>query len=222
MRATSKRNLIWAVGLVVVGLSVGLAIRQSAEDSPASSARPVQAIEFYEIHSDTVEDLTRRADIVFVGVVSGYAPGVYVESPDAEDPSEVSTVFDGVVFTPIEVLKGDVPAEVIIATPVELRGNDIVPTARIEQPPIQIVRPGIDAIGAADQQTYLVFASPMPDDPKVYAFYGSGGITQILPNGKLAPGMAPPFIERSDGRPSVVSKDWDGVRQDILEAILLG
>lgn len=224
MGATKSRILavLAVTALAIAGLVAGLLTRGSPVQSPAqeSSDLPVQSIEAYEIYSDTAEDLAVRADIVFLGEIIRYDKAVFTIRPDAEDPDKSVTIMDGIVFRPIEVLKGEVPDEVVVGTPVEIRDLSGQPRSRIEQPTAEVVRAAIAGLGTGQSaKTFLVFASPMAKADQVYVFYGSGGVVEVLPNGRLASGAAPPFVERGDGSDSALAHTWPEVRAAIMTAV---
>ncbi len=213
----TRKSVLAITGLAVAGVVTGILVSQF--HARQGDDLPVQSLEYYEVYSDTVGDLARRADVVFVGVVVRYERNVLALAADAEDVDKSVTIFDGIVFKPVEVLKGNVVGEVVVGTPVEMRDASGRPTSRIEQPPIQLVRPAIAAIGdKKEPKSFLVFASEMEDTNGIFAFFGTGGITQILPSGRLAPGVAPPFVQRSNGPASALSMGWEEIRQAIIAA----
>lgn len=215
-------TILAVTALAIAGLVAGLLVHGSPVESPTqgSSDLPVQSIEAYEIYSNTAEDLAVRADVVFLGEIIRYDTAVFTIEPDAEDPDKSVTIMDGIVFRPIEVLKGEVPDEVVVGTPVGIRDLSGRLRSRIDQPTAEVVRAAIAGLGTGQSaKTFLVFASPMANADGVYVFYGSGGVVEVLPNGRLASGAAPPFVGRGDGSDSAPSRTWPEVRAAIMAAV---
>lgn len=207
---TTKKILTVAV-LSLSGLGVGLVASNAAVDS--ESELPVQTVEYYEIFSDDVGELAARAEVVIIGELVRYDREVYEMLAEDEDVDKSSTILDGIVFKPIEVLKGEAPKELIVGTPVMLRGEDGIVTSRLVQPPIDVVNPGINAAKKNEaSKTYLVFASEWPGAAGIYAFFSSGGVVEVLPGGQLTGGVAPPFVERPGGIPSAFGSTLDEIR----------
>jgi len=165
---------------------------------------PLTSYGKFEFFRDDLTELTETSDIVFIGRVTDYLEAVLTIQPPVEDPWGFPRVFDAVVFTIDELLTGEVKDpdnKVKVATFALLQNRDGLPRYRISDPPINIVRAGIEHRNLPDGPKYLIYVSHHFNQggpfyrPDLYFFNTSGGVVEILAEDKLGIGANPPLVQ---------------------------
>lgn len=192
---------------------------------------------------DTIESLTAVSEIVFTGRVTGYVEAVRSVPIGTEEriarlhtPSSNvhARVYDGVVFTVEEKIKGELPdnnGQITLQTWALEVDNEGKPLYRISISPIEILREGIMTRNLPDSPMYLVFANRgNPEgyyyDPRLYASLPIG-VAKLKEDGTVAKAAERPLsgvivIENEDGnlpskRRRVTVEDIRTVAQLIAE-----
>lgn len=165
---------------------------------------PMTAFASYEWLHDDLGSLAESSDLVFVGRVTDYVERVVVVPQSVEDPWGFPQVYDGVVFTVDELIRGTLPndgSQVTIGTFAYSLNRDGSPRHRISDRPIGIVRTGIEQRNLPDGPRYLVYASRAHPDsvrhkPDLFFFNTAGGVVEIFADDSLGIGEDRPFHTR--------------------------
>ena len=177
-------------------------------DASAGLAVLDESIPEADVHGDSwpeYEDLRSiscASDVAFIGRITDYRERLLTVPPAGEDPdpSHLSDILDGLVFTVDELLIGDLGgfAQLTVAFLALTVNEDGSPHSRVVGAPFEVIRPGIEQRGDPDGPLYLVYAVASEaasrfDLAGVYYFKTNGGVTQVLADGSLGVGADRPF-----------------------------
>ena len=156
----------------------------------------------YWLKHDDLRSISCASDIAFVGRITGYKERLLTAPPEPEDPdpTRISDVFDGLVFTVDDLLVGDLgdAGQVTVAYWALTVSEDGSPRSRVVGAPFGIIRPGIEQRGNPDGPSYLVYVAAAEEGgplhgQDVFFFKTNGGVTQVLDDGGLGVGADLPF-----------------------------
>lgn len=145
----------------------GIGSGGAALDADAGSGLAVLdvTIPSADLHGDywptygDLRSISCASDVAFVGRITGYIEGLLIVPPDAEDPDPtgVSDVFDGLVFTVDDLLVGDLDGygQVTVAFRALQVDEDGSPRSRVTGAPLGVIRPGIEQRYDSDGPRYL-------------------------------------------------------------------
>jgi len=117
----------WTLGSMIMALLVAAcATVPSRGPTAAQNDVPTQRIMGYQLPIDSVAELYEMSNLVLVGEFTGVRREVFVQPPDGDEVMAgveplLETVYDGLAFRPVEMIKGGVGDEVVVRVPSGLR-----------------------------------------------------------------------------------------------------